>query len=194
MASRQGNARSYSNGFYDDLLQWEIVAVGRKVADIFQDVEPFEDLSEDGVFSIELREGREADEELAAVGIFSWVDVVRKPGHGNRGLFVAEFDFCRERVAWPASSGPLGLPMPAGWVSGLDERSREHPMEAHPVVKLFLDELFQVGDGDRGGFIVEPDHDSMELLFLAEADFQHGDIRAERGRRAGEGGKGEEDG
>ena len=151
-----------------------------------KDFESFNHLAKDREFPVELGKRGEAHVELASVGVFGGIDVVGEAGHGNGGLIVVEFDFRRDRVAGSSGAGAVGLAMPACRIAGLHKRTREHPVEAHAVVKFFPDEFLEVGDGQGCGFVVEPDHDALEFLFLADPDVQDGDVRTDRGGNAGE--------
>jgi hypothetical protein len=59
----------HRDGLDDDVLQRAVAVAGRRAADLLHDLEPFDDLAEDRVAIVQMRCGRERDEELSAVGV-----------------------------------------------------------------------------------------------------------------------------
>ena len=177
---RRGKPRFQFYRFDDDFWQRKVVAICRQLTDGIEDFEPFYDLAEDGVFSVQFREGSQAGVKLASVGIFCEVDVIRKAGHGDRAIDMGKFDFGGHSVTGAAGSCAVCLAVAARGITCLHKRSREDPVKTEAIVKFPADQVFKVGNGDRRSFVIEGDGNPLGLLLFTKPDLDDGDFWAER--------------
>lgn len=113
------------------------------------DFEPFKNLTEEGMFSIEPRGGGPGDKELAAVGVGATV-CHGEFAFGVVGEFGAEFIF--EGVTRATGAVSEGA-------AGLDDEVADDAMEAQIVVKSNKGKIYKVCYGEGGFFCKEFDGD-----------------------------------
>ena len=165
--------------FDDDFFQGKVVLIGVFTADLFEIFQTFEDATEDGVFSIEVREGLEAEIELAAIGDACGIDRTVDARHGDGTLFVRQTNFGRNSVAGATRSRFVGGPALAVGIARLEQGARKSPVETHAIVVAAGHQVFQVFDVEWGGLVVKSDNDPSEVPLLADLDGDHRHLGAE---------------
>jgi hypothetical protein len=122
---------------YRNVLDWAIIRIGFYLGNFVNNVHAVDNLAKDRMFAVEEVVVDKIDEELTSSGIW--------PGVCHRDCTPIILVFVRKLVlddiTRPAPAG-------AGWITPLDHKSIDHPVEYYTVIIAFFNERFKIARGD----------------------------------------------